>query len=422
MTETQPTAGPLSADLPDEGEETGGPLRYRNFRLLWLNNIGYFIVVNAQRFVFGWLVLDGLSRGERDQGLAVFALGIPAMFLVLPAGAWADRLDRRQLLIGSQLGAFVVMLGTGVLISATDVGFGAVVVAAVLAGATAAVGQPVRASLIPVLVPKAKLFSAIAVNALAMTVSMVTGPVLVKLVGDQFGFEGAFFFLALLLGVGLIFVLQLDVPAHEVASEQRAVLAQTADAVRHVWNDRHLRTLFMLLTVAGLTINPAVMVTLQAFVKEELGRNSGDAAPLFALMGLGIAISSIVVMRKGDMANKGTLFQRAMIVGSLMTILMGRTTAYQQLLPLVFVMGLAGGFFINMNQGLIQSTTPQAIMGRVMGLFVLVQAGITPIGALILGLIASVIGVGNTISAAATVTLATVVLTYVRNAELRRLG
>ena len=52
------------------------------------------------------------------------------------------------------------------------------------------------------------------------------------------------------------------------------------------------------------------------------------------------------------------------------------------MLVLAFLMGLAGGFFINMNQGLVQANTPQALMGRVMGLYTLVTVGLMPFGAL----------------------------------------
>ena len=111
-----------------------------------------------------------------------------------------------------------------------------------------------------------------------------------------------------------------------------------------------------------------------------------------------------------------------MIAGSVMAFLMGRTTEYWQLFPLVLCMGLAGGFYINMNQGLIQANTPQPLMGRVMGLFTLVQAGLLPIGSLILGLVASQVGTGNTISGASGLGLVVVVTTYIRNTELRRLA
>ena len=85
------------------------PIAVRPFRLLWLNNVCFFLVSNAQRFVFGWLVLDGLNRSESDQGIAVFTLGLPSALLVLQAGVWADRWDRRTMLITTQVAGGVVM-------------------------------------------------------------------------------------------------------------------------------------------------------------------------------------------------------------------------------------------------------------------------------------------------------------------------
>jgi sugar phosphate permease len=200
------------------------------------------------------------------------------------------------------------------------------------------------------------------------------------------------------------------------------VRSETLDAFRHVWHDSALRTLFGLLVVASVTINPAVMVTAQAHVKESLGRDAGDAAIPLAFMGLGIAISSIVVIRKGDMPNKGTLFQRAVIIGSTMTILLGRSTSLTMMLVVSLVMGLSGGFYINMNQGLIQANTPQHLMGRVMAIYALTQAGLMPLGALALGAIASQVGTGAAISGAGVAAWVVFVWVYVRNAELRRLG
>ena len=299
--------------------------------------------------------------------------------------------------------------------------------------------QPVRSSLIPALVGKDQLFSAIALNAIAMTLSLILGPVLVKIVGDQFGFEGAFWFQAGLLLVGTAFLLVLEVPAHDAVRERRPVVTEVREAVRHILGDSQLKTLFGLLLTGSLTVNPAVMVTLQAHVNSELGRNAGDAAIPFAMMGIGIAISSLFLMRRGDMANKGAVFQRAMMVGTAITFLVGRSSSFGQVLVLSFVMGLSGGFFtvvvglslvvglsggffINMNQGLIQAGTPQPLMGRVMAVYTLVANGLFPVGALILGMLATIIGTGPAISLAASISLSVVITTYVRNAELRRLA
>ena len=404
------------------GVRPANPLTVSAFRNLWINNVAFFLVVNAQRFVFGWLVLDGLLRSESIQGLVVFTLGLPTALLVLQAGAWADRWDRRKMLIVTQIVSAAVMAATAVAISADVINLGWVIFATLLAGSASAIGSPVRSALIPTLVAKDQLFGAIALNAIAITLSMILGPVLAKVVGDQFGFQGAFWFQALLMTVGVVFLLALEVPPHDEVRERRSVVAETRTALRHVLDDPHLRTLFGLLLTASLTINPSIMVTVQAHVKEELGRDAGQAALPFALMGLGMAITSFVVMRKGDMKNKGAIFQRAMICGTVITFLTGRTTTFGQVLVLAFLMGLAGGFFINMNQGLVQANTPQPLMGRVMGLYTLVNMGLMPFGALALGVVAAKIGTGNAISLAAAIGFSVVMTTYVRNTELRRLG
>ena len=84
-------------------------------------------------------------------------------------------------------------------------------------------------------------------------------------------------------------------------------------------------------------------------------------------------------------------------------------------------MGLAGGFFITMNQGLIQSTTPKELMGRVMGLYLLVQFGLMPVGALGLGWAASFIGAGNVVSLCGAVSLLIVGWTHLGFSTIRNL-
>ncbi len=399
----------------------GNALSNRNFRFLWGNNIAFFLVMNAERFVFGWLVLEGLKRGEREQGLIVFALGLPAVFITLQAGVWADRVDRRRLLMGTQLAGAAIMSVTALFVATGRATLGWIAVAAIVAGAAAAVGSPVRSSLISAIVPKEQLFSAIAINALAMTASMILGPVMARAVGGRFGFEGAFWFQAILMVIGVGFLRFLRVPPHTGRGPKRSVRTETMEALRHVWHDNNLRTLFGLLVLASVTINPAVMVTAQAHVKEGLRRDAGDSAIPLAFMGVGIAITSMILIRKGDRSNKGMLFQRAVIVGATMTFIMGRTTSFTVLLLVSFVMGLSGGFYINMNQGLIQSRTPQPLMGRVMALYVLTQAGFMPLGALGLGLIAHRYSPGAAMSGAAAIAWVVYVVVYVRNAELRRL-
>ena len=377
-------------------------------------------VSNAQRFAIGWLVLDGLGGNEIRQGMAVFMLGVPVAFIVMQAGALADRVDRRSLLIRSQVGLLLVVLATLILLGLDQLTYSWVLILSVLSGVAQAFGQPVRQALIPLLVPERLLMNAVALNALAMTTSMVLSAPLVKIAGDLFDFEGVYGLQVVMLIVGLFFLRRLQTPP-VTESPKRRLIQEAASALRHVVNDLRLRVLFLLLAVASISVNAAVMVTMQAKVKKELLRDSGDMAYLLGVMAVGIAITSVVVMRKGDMKRKGGKFQQAMMCGSALVICMGQASSFKVLLPLFFLMGLAGGFFITMNQGLIQSATPRELMGRVMGLYLLVQFGFMPVGALGLGWAASLAGPGNVVSVCGAVSLLIVSWTHFAFSTIRNL-
>lgn len=391
------------------------------FRQLWLNAISFYMVANALRFVYGWVALDGLGENESVQGLVVFSLGLPGIVLLLPAGVWADRLDRRRLLIGTQLATAAVMATTAIALGSGRLSLAVVIASALLAGVTTALGSPVRSSMVPELLPRSLLFSGIALNALAMTASLVVGTVTAQVAGDAFGFDGAFWYLTLLLAAGTVAVVRMRPPATRRPTTRTTMRQAVGEGLRFVVSHGALRTLFLMLGMSGLIMNALMFVTLQAFVKEELGRDAGDAAPLLAVLGLGLAASSTVVMRRGDMADKGTVFLRAMLVGTTCLVLMGRATAYWQLFVLAVVMGMAGGFFINMNQGLVQANTPDELMGRVMGLYTLVQSGLTPFGALLIGLLATAIGPADAMTLCAGFAFVVTLAVYLTANELRSL-
>ncbi len=411
-----------SVSQPDSNArgEAQNALAVPDYRRLWINNLVYMFVSNAQRFAIGWLVLDGLGGNETSQGMAVFMLGIPAAFIVMQAGVLADRLDGRNLLLYSQLGLLAVVAATLVLLGMDRLNYGWVLVLSVFSGIAQAFGGPVRQALIPLLVPERLLMNAVALNALAMTSSMVLSAPLVKITGDLFDFEGVYALQVVMLVAGLGVLRKLETPQVQ-EREKRRLLQEARSALRHVVGDIRLRVLFLLLAMAAVSVNAAIMVTMQAKVKEELLRDSGDMAYLLAVMAVGISITSVIVMRKGDMKRKGGKFQRAMMCGSLLVMCMGQASSFLLLIPLFFLMGLAGGFFITMNQGLIQSTTPKDIMGRVMGLYLLVQVGLMPLGALGLGWAASQIGAGNVVSICGAVSLLVVTWTHLGFPAVRNL-
>lgn len=385
-----------AAATEGEGEGPTHAIQVRAFRYLWVNSTAFMVLMNAQRFVVGWFVLDGLDRSESEQGLVVFALGLPALILSMHAGVWADRWERKRLLFGSQFAMLAAMVGMLALVATGGATFAWVIVMSVLAGIATAIGGPVRQSLTPAIVPRELIFTAVGLTAIGSTVAMVLGPVLARAAGSLFDFEGSFGFLVVMVLIGLSALVPLEVPKHEHTAEARPVRHDLADLGRWLGSNQAIRKLVFLTTTAGMTIMPLSMVLMQAHVKEEFGRDSGDAAYALAVMGIGVATSSAFVMKKGSLPNKGAWFMSAMTLGGVVVAMMGYTTSLWQLIVLSFFMGLGGGIFMNMSQGLFQTHTPQALMGRMMALFSISMMGLMPVAALFYGFLAESVGTGPT--------------------------
>lgn len=419
--------GPPPAPVTPVGEpeaERQNAFRERPFRLLWGNLATFALVQNAQRFAYIWLVVDVLGKGEGSAGLVGFTIGLPVLLLVLQAGALADRVDRKTLLVASQLGGLAIVSVTGMLLAAGTITMASTIALTVAAGGFNALGQPVRLALVPVLVRSEQLLNAIALNALAMTGSMILGPVLAQVVGGLFGIEAAFFFMAGLLLVGLGFIVRLPLPPQDAESgpaPPTSMRSGVGEAARHVWTDRGLRPLFGLLIIGNMCLGSVAMTLLPSLVKESFGRDGGDAGALMAMMGIGMSISSLYIMRRGDLPRKGARFMQAMMGGTTIIGLVGLSPGYYQAMALLLVMGLCGGFYINMNQSLIQAHTPAPLMGRVMSLYTLAQQGFMPIGALAAGFIAQATDVRWTFAGAGAIGLVAVVSTFLTQPILREM-
>jgi MFS family permease len=109
-------------------------------------------------------------------------------------------------------------------------------------------------------------------------------------------------------------------------------------------------------------------------------------------MAVGMLSTSLVLASVGDFGNKGAWFILNLAIGGIDVALMGVVDSFAVLALLMFVWGMGGGLFMNLNRTLIQSHTPDALMGRVMGIQSLGMVGFSPLGGLLAGVAAGVIG------------------------------
>jgi MFS family permease len=356
--------------------QTFSAFESRPFRLLWVNAFTFSLAQSIRQFSFVWLALEVGGSGQA-LGLVSFALGIPILLFVLPAGALTDRMDRRVLLFGSQAAALLVTAGAAVMVWADQMTTPATFGFALALGAT---------------VEPARLLNAVTLTGLGQNVSMIAGPVAVGRVIDAWGVGGAFAMQAVLLALGLIALVPLRVPAHPVTAVRRRLLPELREGLSYTAHHPGIRTLLLALLATSLIMAGTFTTLLPKIAKEDLLVSAFAASLLFGAMGAGMLGSSLLLASLTRMQRVGLWFIATLICGGALNAFMGLSPVYWLSLTLMFITGWNAGFFTNLNLTLIQSNTPQHVMGRVMAIYTLCMAGAQPIGALVAGQMADVIG------------------------------
>lgn len=397
-------------------------LRLKSFRLLWLNTLGFTLVQSTQRFAFVWLILE-LGAKSDVSGMLLFVMGLPALLVSLPIGVFSDRMNRRALLISSQIGAFAITLCTAVWVSGHITTISATVSAAIL-GLFIAIGQPVRTAVVSTLVPKEQLMNAIIVSTVATNLALIFGPALAGPAISRWGIEGAFWVQAVLYGLGLLtlFPLKLPPPAHSI--ETRNLRQELQVGMKYIWSDKNIRVLFILLPCSVLFMMSPWMVLGPQFVREQVGATGGEATILYSLLGVGQFCTSMWILRNSHkIVRKGLWFMCGLCTGATVQIFIGPATSYWYLALVLFAWGLTGGFYLNLNQTLIQHNTPAQIMGRVMSVHSLMMVGIAPMGALVVGYAARHLhSLPETISITGGIMLVLVLVVFVTQRDFRSMS
>lgn len=368
-------------------------LRDTMFPLLWLNGFSFLLISTAERFTFVWLVIETLDGPSWASGAVLFCLGFPVFLLVLPAGAMADRYDRRRLLMTTQLAGAAITLLSAVLVWTNLMTFQLALLPAVLLGAAMAFGMPIRSALVPSVVPSSLLMRAIVTNTVGMNVAMIVGPVIGGLAIRRWGVGAAFALEAALFMTGFVTLVRLRLPDRPAESatgsmSARELVASIRAGLTFVWRQPVLRALFGLLMVGGFFMMGSSSLLLPQIAHGEFGKDAALSSRLFAFMGLGMMLSSLFLMAKKDISRKGLVFMLAMVSGTICQVAQGWAPNYVVLAVLLVWWGLSGGWYLNLNQTLIQSATPADKMGRVMSLSVLANVGFAPLGSLAAGTLA----------------------------------
>ncbi|MFQ5382288.1 MAG: MFS transporter [Dehalococcoidia bacterium] len=427
MTETDLGEAAAVADGPRRGRVArvlDSPaldvLRIHDYRWYWLATLLYFTVFGAQRFAFVLLVLE-ISDSAGLGGVTGFALGIPAFFITVPAGVWADSHDRRRLVMFTNACASVVLLTVAVVIWAGAASVWTALVLALAAGTAGATAQPALMAIVPAVVPPSRLMSAIVLRTVGQNFAMVVGNVVGGVAIALLGFGGAF---AVQGALGVIAILGFarlrPMPAaHARQGAPSGMREQAREGLAYVLGDPALRALVVLLVISGVFMIGPVFVLVPEIARTQLGVGPFLNSMLFAAMSVGMLLMSAFLASVPNLRRKGYWFLLNMLLPGPYLMLMAWSDWYAFSAVMMFLWGIGGGVFMNLNMTLMQANTPDRLQGRVMSISGLSIAGLVPLGSLLAGGGAEVIGAAGYLGLSGAVLSVAAVLTFARAQALR---
>ena len=393
-------------------------LRVRNYRLFASGQLVSLTGSWMQRVAQDWLVLTLTNSGTALGIVTALQFG-PSLLLGLWGGVFADRYDKRKLLLGTQTGLALVALALGLLDVAGVVQYWHVLVLATLLGMITAVDTPTRQSFVVEMVGRDDLANAVGINSTIFNSARIVGPavagVMISAVGTGWAFvANAASSVAVLAGLWLMRPGELyPAPPLERAK------GQLRAGVRYVLGRSDLLLPMVLVFIVG-TFGLNFQLTTALTAKQVFDRTATGYGLLSTSLAVGAFLGAILATRRTRRPSSRFLLYAALAFG-LTEVLAGSMPTFNTTAALLVPTGLAMLTFTTAANAAVQLGAEPTMRGRVMALYLVCFMGGTPIGAPIVGWVAGTFGprwgmVGGGLVCA----LAAVVLVGVRSGSIGR--
>src|SRR4051812_14175044 len=231
-------------------------LRHREFRLLWFGTFSSNMGSWAQKVATAWLIYH-ITNSEAWLGIDAFASGIPTVLLLPWGGVVSDRVNRRNLLIWTNVASACLAFALAALVFTARLQVWHIVVVSALSGIVQAVMVPASTSILPSLVGEKDTANAIALNSLQFNVSRVIGPAIggatLIYLGASYSFAlNGLSFLAMVVALLFITTVSAAKPTNE------SVRDNFRGGVQFVNENSNIRTLLFLVMLAAFLGAPMI--------------------------------------------------------------------------------------------------------------------------------------------------------------------
>ena len=372
------------------------PLRNRNLR--------YYLSGQAISLIGTWLQMTAQGWVVWQISHSTVALGVTGMLGTLPilifgpwAGVWADRLDRRKLLIGTQAVAMLLAFTLALLTQLQWVQLWHVYILSVLLGIVTALDMPSQQAFIGDMTGMGEVRRAIVLNAMIVQVSRTLGPALAGFIIGAIGAASAFW----LNGVSFLFVIGTLLVVR--SSQVRKV--GKANPLREFWEGlRFIRTQSRLLdlilfvvvqTFLGLTI----LNILPSVATDVLHGQAQVLGWLLAASGLGALVSTLFIVPFTQVQRRTGVVVGGLVVWMGIWMVMVSVSKWLPLTLLsLFLASLTPPVVFTTANGFLQVSSPPNMRARLLSAYLMLSFGLQPFASLFIGFSAQRLGTPGAIA------------------------
>ncbi|HLN53920.1 MAG TPA: MFS transporter [Lentimicrobium sp.] len=386
--------------------QTFRSLRHRNFRLFFFGQIISLPGNWIQSIALGWLVFR-MTDSVFLLGVVGFAAQIPSFFITPLAGVFADKVDRKLVLLLTQTTAMLVSLVLAILIMTGNITVFSIVAGSIISGVANAIDNPFRhAFLVNIIDDRKDLPNAIALNSTMYNSARFIGPPIGGFLVAYAG-EGVCFLVNGLSYLAVIAsLLSLKILPFQKSAERNSIFSDLVSGLKYAYKTSYIKVLVTMVIIISF-IGLPFQVFMPVFAKDILHGTSQTLGFLTGALGAGALTGALLLANQSSVRR----FPTIILVSSFMFSLgLGAFTLsgniYFSMASLVITGFGMVVLFASCNT-LLQTMVHENMRGRIVALYSMSFMGFTPIGSFLTGSITEIFGLQATLSGAVLLCLIT---------------
>ncbi len=362
-----------------------------------ISDSGTWMQVMAQ----GWVV-SALTNKAIVLGMVNFAAGLPTLALTMIGGSFADRYDKRKILIATQIAQIVFAVALGWLVLTNRIQIWHVVFFAACLGVSIAFEMPAISALVPELVRRDEIAAAVAMDRSVFHGSRLVGPALAGLFVSWWGAAAAFFANALSF-IALIAAL-ISLPKRPVGTKEEEEQRRSGimEGFRYVRSDRIILSMIALIALNTIFVFPAISVMLPLYVRNVLQLGPREMGWLMATSGTGAFLGALGLLSVAREKRLRFMSGNVLAVAA-GVFFMSRSHSFLVTACSMGILAIALSMNFGLANTIVQEHAPAPLRGRVSAVFGLSFFGLMPIAGLIVPGFSDLIGMRNALTIASVI-------------------